>query len=383
MITNYGYGSHKRPKSSVAKPLDGITFGRVTDIIMSESHPSFDKLGKSQALYGVFYVELGKAESEKEEDFFKFAYCQQNSFKKLPLKNEIVKIEYLPSVDERDDSPTTKKLYWTELVNLWNHPHVSAYPDTLQFGEGQADLGKEFNELDNICTLQAFPGDVIIEGRHGQSIRFGGTLHDLNPWSTKQSNGKPYTILRNGQSDKGVNSGFETYIEDINEDFSSIYLMSDHTVDIQPSNVKVDSWKKRPTSIKAFKGAQIILNSDRIVVNAKKEHILLSAKSGIGLAADSLSFDGSKYIALDANKIYLGRGAFNEQEPVLLGNTSVDWLKLLLKNIKLLVDIMAKTPPVPAVWVGTVGTLANTVGPLLTELETSLPFLNSKKTFVE
>ena len=53
----------------------------------------------------------------------------------------------------------------------------------------------------------------MIEGRFGNSIRFGSTIsgsHQMNNWSmeTTQSIGNPITIIRNGQTEneQGINT---------------------------------------------------------------------------------------------------------------------------------------------------------------------------------
>ena len=58
-----------------------------------------------------------------------------------------------------------------------------------------------FEEQDNINPLQPFPGDVLIEGRHANTIRLGGTKHEENPLVDDSNNGKPYNIIRIGQTD--------------------------------------------------------------------------------------------------------------------------------------------------------------------------------------
>ena len=74
-----------------------------------------------------------------------FAYCGNANVTQLPLKNEIVIISSLPSENRAINSLQTKN-YWISPVNIWNHPNHNAYPDTLQSGNGDVDLGKDFKE---------------------------------------------------------------------------------------------------------------------------------------------------------------------------------------------------------------------------------------------
>lgn len=383
MKYSYGVNSFKPSSHSRGKSKSDTPFGRVTDVILDAFHPSYADLGSSQALYGVFYVQIGNSESEEDEDRVKFAYCSLSSFRRIPLKNEVVKLELLLSAEKRDISPTSGKVYWTDIIPIWNHPHVNAYPDTIQYGEGEVNLGQFFEEKSSINPLQLFPGDISLEGRHGQSLRFGGTNYDSNPWSTDMSNGDPFTILRNGQTTDQVKSGFETILEDINKDATSIYLMSNHRVELTQANSKSSTWSKKPVEVDQYKGAQILVNSDRIVINARNENILLSAKEDVGISCKRLNFDADTYIGLDAPKIYLGENAYSEQEPVLLGETTLDWLRSLLDSLKMLADTMGSTPTTPAVWIPAVMSTAVALQAVIPELEASLPALKSKKTFTE
>ena len=83
------------------------------------------------------------------------------------------------------------------VISLWNHPHHNAFPtnpdilpssqqkDYIETEAGsvrrvtdqstEIRLGKTFEEKTNIHPLLPFEGDKIIEGRWGNSIRFGST----------------------------------------------------------------------------------------------------------------------------------------------------------------------------------------------------------------
>ena len=98
-------------------------FGRVVDIILDESHPSYDIYGGPQSINGVFYrnIELGEVE-EKENSELTFAYQGNMSIKQTPLVGEIVQIESLPSED-KETFVNSKKPYWNSIVPVWNNPH--------------------------------------------------------------------------------------------------------------------------------------------------------------------------------------------------------------------------------------------------------------------
>lgn len=358
-------------------------FGRVVDIVTDAFHPKYEDYGSSQSINGVFYRPLGGAKVEDEENQLRFAFCSDVNIKRVPLKGEIVEIINLPS-ERRSSGPGATKSYWTRIVPLWNHPHHNAYPDTTQFEdqESEADLGEYFEESDKVNPLQLFPGDISIEGRHGQSIRFTGTKYDSNEWIDNSNNGQPLTIIRNGQAEAG--SGDESVLEDINEDKSSIYLTSDHTIELEQANEKREAWSEEPEKADKFKGPQILLNSGRLYFNAYDEHALISAKEGIGLNSKTISLDGEEYVGLDAKKIYLGVEALKrEHEPVLKGQTTTDWLDDFISQFETLTKGIATAPPAPPAFVAKCIAVANSIVPIIPILKNQLPNLHSKKVYTE
>ena len=153
-------------------------------------------MGKSQSINGIRYRPLDRRFTQDEDAILPFAYCGNPTTVTIPLKNEIVVITSLPSEDRMFNSLQTKS-YWMSVVNIWNSPHHNAYPDTLQDGDGKCDLGEEFDEVDIVAPLQVFPGDTLISGRHGNTLRLGGTKHKYNKLTEEGDNGKPFIIINN------------------------------------------------------------------------------------------------------------------------------------------------------------------------------------------
>ncbi len=391
MKTNYGFGStfKKSTGSSSIFQSPSSFYARVVDVILDESHKLYKNYGSSQSINGIFYRELTKVQDEEELKDLPFAYQGSANIRKVPLKGEIVKIEYRSS-ENRSNLADSVKPYWVEIIPIWNHPHHNDYPDILQFPEraDNPDFGKFFEESKKVNPLQLFPGDIAIESRYGQSIRFSGTKYSSNPWIDNSNNNKPILIIRNGQKEEGTQEvgldSIKSVIEDVNKDSSSIYLTSDHKVEITEANSKQNSWKTKPTKQKEFKGSQIILNSDRIVVNAKNGDSLFSSTGGVGINGKTLSLDGEDYIGLDATKIYLGVAALKqEHEPVLLGETTVKWLEDYLGQFEQLLNTMSKLPPAPPAAIALLITISNTLLPVIKILKQRLPLLESRKVFTE
>ena len=357
----------------------GGLYGRVIDIIMDANHPEYPNKGASSSLYGIFFRELSRPYNESRDSKTDFAYCQTDSISRIPLLGEIVKIEAQPNED-RDKNSRSTKLFWTKVVNMWNHPNHSASP--LGSVE-ENDFGEYFKESIEVNPLQAFPGDVIMQGRHGNTIRLGGTNFDSNIFSEESNNGKPYAIIKVGQ--EPLEPHFDPTVEDINKDKSSIYLTSDHTLELEEATTKGQGYKKgdEPELANSYKGAQVVINSDRLFFNAREESALIAAKETISISSEKVAIDGEDYIGLDAKKIYLGVGSQQESEPALKGETTKMWLEGLVLTLKTTAQTLAAAPPV-----GTPYAIAASAafGALAVALETqanAIPFLKSKKVFID
>lgn len=355
-----------------------VIFGRVLDVIMDANHPQYSVKGQSSSLYGVFYREINRPYNEQEDQYQFFAYNQSDGMVRIPLIGEIVQIIGQPSED-RDIDPQSKKSFWSSTVNFWNHPHHSASPAN----EEENDFGQYFEEKTEVNPLQAFPGDILIEGRHGNTIRLGGTNFDSNIFSDEDNNGKPYAIIKVGQEPSEPH--FETVVEDINLDKSSIYLTSDHKIELFEADTKRLAYLQgeEPELAETYKGAQIILNSDRIFLNAKEDSAFISSKLTIGLNSEKVAIDAKEYIGLDAKRIYLGTNAQQETEPALKGATTKDWLDKLADLIEKTAQSLATTPPPSTPYTvfakGKFGSLAGQIK----VHRANLNFIESKKVYID
>ncbi len=99
--------------------------------------------------------------------------------------------------------------------------------------EDYTDLG-DFKDQ-GLKKKQKFSGDVMIEGRFGQSLRFGSSNpRGRNNWSDNESEGEPIVILGNGSSEEIEG---DASLENINNMHSSMWLLSGQNI----SNISVSS----------------------------------------------------------------------------------------------------------------------------------------------
>jgi len=231
--------------SAVTQPGQRLISVRVIDIILDENHPKFNEFGDYDSIGTIFYTKIEDDTPLESEKFASSAKPLFSFIKSYPLINEIVLI--VSANDKKIyNTPNSITNYYFPNINVWNSPHHNALPTVKGLKEvttirdyentqngiikspsdsPQIPLGNYFNEQLNIKSLLPYEGDNIIEGRFGNSIRFGSTSNINNPWSSTGSIGDPITIIRNGQ-DKNLTTGWIPTIEDINNDNSSLYMTS-------------------------------------------------------------------------------------------------------------------------------------------------------------
>lgn len=256
---------------------------KVVDVVLDLNFPDIDKIGGWDALGTILFIKVSDIVKDPEIEFNRGNASIINSndiakplfanTKYYPLKGEIVLVH---STLGRDIINDDKENYYIPNINIWNHPHHNALPnpdlysdasDTnktqkdyvnavgglvrqVQDLDSEIELGNYFQEQLNTKPLLPFEGDHIVEGRFGNSIRFGATAPGPNDWSTTGQIGDPITIIRNGQSDELDSKGWEPTVEDVNRDPSSIYLTSTQKLDkFVPASLNWQSWGAEPTVI--------------------------------------------------------------------------------------------------------------------------------------
>lgn len=201
---------------------------------------------------------------------------------------------------------------------------------------------KTFKPVNGINPLQLFEGDIVLEGRSGNSIRLSSTVTGVTS-ITKQptwslgSPGDPIMIISNTKKNIG-GKGFR--IEDINKDDSSIYLTSTQRIPLKlagpttVTNIKIGAFTQN------FSGKQIIMSSDRIVLNAKEKELALSSKNGISITSKGdIILESSNEITLNAPTINLGF-------PAIYSGVNAEPLDTILDAI--IASILAITPASPS-----------------------------------
>ena len=208
MSRNLKYGiSGQTRRSSKKGDFEAV---RVCDIILETTDNDASRHGGADAIGTIFFSDISTNkgfEFPRKLPTAKPLFAHQ---KYVPLINEIVLLIRITANNNNKQKTTTN--YYLPTINLWNNSHHNAMP----ISEYEENLvGTEnFIENSNLKSLKLFEGDNILEGRYGNSIRLSN------------QNNNPITIIRNGQHIDSEDTTFESNIEDLNNDHSSIYLAS-------------------------------------------------------------------------------------------------------------------------------------------------------------
>lgn len=83
-----------------------------------------------------------------------------------------------------------------------------------------------------------------------------------------------------------------------------------------------------------YRGNQIILSSDRIMLHSKEDAIFLFGKAAIGLSStQTINLDSDEKVLIDCTKIELGNRAEEKGHPLVLGKELNQELILLMESL--------------------------------------------------
>jgi len=360
-IHNSLAGVEQRLRSTEFYELEAT---EVIDVILNEEDLPLEADGTpTYSLIGAIKGRMVNSQHKQPESRLGWIQPLDTNIKQYPLIGEYVIVgRYLG------------RYYYAQTINMLGSPNSNSYPGysgdkasltdnttrrhahnrSREVGatktpnkaaSGEVTVGDPFEPNPLIRQLQPTFGDVIFNGRLGQSIRFGSNPDTL----------EPNILIRAGQLtdaeafgktadvDDLKNNANKPVTEDINADGSSLWITSDQEV---PLEVAIES-DLTPT----IDGKQIILNSDRLLFNAKNGGDIFC------YSANDINFIATTQIVVESPKILLGN--VEATEPVVKGQVLVD---LLLELIGILDGI--HTVPTPAGPIPKLNVAQTTTGPL-------------------
>jgi hypothetical protein len=390
-------GASQFPRFAVTQPTP-YQDGLVEDIILNETHPLYAPDGNNVGMIQVRFIP-GDRGVPKEE--LNWVAPIDSSIREYPLKNELVLVFY-----------SLGRLFYTRRINTTNKTTESSWPglsqrfspqvnpqnkgDAAQLAaqggtpyrpwgmKQQFTLGDEFSENPNVRMVRPNEGDLIINGRFGNTVRFGSSLFSNPTTSAPQ----PNLLLSVGQSPNKVtsidlnNDGTQEQVasgpygltyEDINKDKSSIWMVVDEEIVLNPATKGYDAHLRGAETSDSTKytGAQIFVNSDRVILNSKVNELSLFSKKEINLSAvESVTVSSAKSVLISADsdiklttprdiifngrslslnigrdisltssgnyvisgqKIFIGASPNDTTQPMVLGGELAKWLDDLMK----------------------------------------------------
>ena len=362
-------GGRENLQSLIAQTNTTFLRVRVIDIVLNNNHPRFKDVGEWNGIGTIYFEPLdGRAINVN------YAYPIFPQIKMYPLVNEIALLAGIPSKFTESEQNTNTVYYYFPPIGIWNHPHHNAYPTTANYSELQEAQSNDYDfvngayvrridddptginlnftkyanpsqdtfvEKADVHPLLPFNGDVIYEGRWGNSLRFGSTISTPtdtqllinNNWSVTGSNGDPITILRNGQPSNVTDEGWIPITEDLSTDLSSVYLTSYQKIPFSIANENFVSYTTPPTTPSQYTNPQVIINSDRVVINAKNDSVLISGQNSVGLSSNgSINLESTSEINIASKLTRLGSKSANQS--VLRGDETVAYLKILITELQ-------------------------------------------------
>ena len=170
----------------------------------------------------------------------------------------------------------------------------------VKVGVGQKPSQLSFKEQD-IVYIQPFQGDTNHPDRFGSILRFSSThlpsellYYKKKPFWTGSKKGDPFVSLTCGVKDARTGRSVDKYysIENPDDDSAFIYLTSQKFNKFKLAQKKVGAKVK---TLNAYVKPQVIIGSDRILFNARKDEIILVAKKDVKIATPKWQADMDEF----------------------------------------------------------------------------------------
>ena len=130
-------------------------------------------------------------------------------------------------------------------------------------------------------------------------------------------------------------------------------------------------------------GNQIIIDSDRVMINCKEDMALILAKKAVGISADSsVNIDTKGTFVVNANKIKLGIGDDSEH-PLGKGDVLIDLLKEMALSLDDVATWLKKVPDADGFENTGVRGAGSEFGAIVAKINNKLEDLISKKNFTQ
>ena len=330
-INSFGFdinqqGASQYPRTSYEVPQPYFT-GIVEDIILNEKHGKLLKYEADGSNIGKILVRILPDDENAPLEKLKPAYPLEANIQSYPLLGEqVIVYKTLNALFYSRSIATTRKVSqneWKSLRRRFSKRDAALDTEERELARTGTPLTDVFNDMrsgdtDSVGSeyapnsrakmVRSNEGDVIHQGRFGNIIRMGSNLFK-KPTRVPQ----PNILLTAGQweTPAEVSTGGRTrhslVYENLDKDASSIWMLSDQKVEFTAATQLSSSTPKAhmassPRKTSSYDGAQIFINSDRVVLNSKKNEVSIFSNREINLSAlGAISLDTENTIFLNSH----------------------------------------------------------------------------------
>lgn len=221
-----------------------VILARVVKVILGPNNldgtidEDFKKYGEWDSIGAIrFTVLYGTLDSKDTNVSVNIAKPLSNSIRVIPVKGEVVEIKIGPS-QKLNENSSAIEYYYTNPYNIWNAVNYNGFPDlidyTSEIQNGSYNLGYTFIEKSNINSVKSYEGDILIEGRWGNTVRIGSTVPGTE-WEKDSKVGDPIIIIST-RKETNAKSKWDLVNENTSLDTSGIYICSTQSIPIPNFN---------------------------------------------------------------------------------------------------------------------------------------------------
>mgnify|MGYP003128027758 CR=1 FL=1 len=195
---------------------------------------------------------------------------------------------------------------------------------------------------DNSIAKKDTHGDMVFEGRYGNSVRIGS--RGSFPLLTI-SNGRNVGQTSEEFFDGSIISMFSggSLLDHFQWQGTSFVLASDSVKENKrlvgggndSAETKKFNYNYGKDGGDVIDSNQIFINSDRIILNARNDNMTISSfvNTDIG-AGNNLTINTKNYTSIESSNIYLGKQAQEQNEPLVLGTKLQELLLEIISTIE-------------------------------------------------
>lgn len=247
LYTGYQTGNQNNRQQLKAYP------GHVLEVCMDSNSPLYES---SRDIGKIRFRDLAREYNRAEEEVVGLAYPLDRSIARYPYPGEEVII--FRAFGETT-TPLTRTMvnicFYTFVVSALHNPSFNAHPfigtdkyhidrtnPFISYDTAKKRFDKRIKQIDSVKEggdsikvykqLKPYEGDFILQGRFGNSIRFGSTsLKEDNAWKQSGMNGDGIMVMRVDRDSTRDEKNMFT-AEDIDKDDASIYLCTSQKIEM-------------------------------------------------------------------------------------------------------------------------------------------------------